>query len=101
MPVGTSRPVFGQLIMTMAMARPPFEDSQTNTHTGDKFRPEDFQRQFHGKMSVRGASTAKSASRERGGARPKTTRLRGGFGGNLRPNELAQAAFAADEYLKP
>jgi hypothetical protein len=62
----------------------------------------EFRRQFHGKMSVLcdGASTAKSASRERGRARPKTIRLRGGFGGDLRPNELTQTAFAADEYLK-
>jgi hypothetical protein len=31
MPVGTSRPVFGQLIMTMAMVRVPYTVWRTNT----------------------------------------------------------------------
>jgi hypothetical protein len=38
MPVETSRPVFGQLIMTMAMARPPASVRQTNTIEREKFR---------------------------------------------------------------
>jgi hypothetical protein len=86
--------------MTMAMARPPLEDSQTNTDGGDKFRPEGVQAPISRKNVCSVRRDIDSKKRIAGARRRTSTRLRGGFGGDLRPNELTQTAFAADEYLK-